>query len=51
MNELRKATIKLYDKVGEKKGKEILRKLAKKIEAGEMDEVLERIQKELGIKG
>ena len=51
MSELRKATMKLYDKVGEKKGKEILRQLAKKIEAGEMDEVLDRLEKELGIKG
>ena len=51
MSKIREATMKLYDKVGEKKGKEILRQLAKKIEAGEMNEVLERIQKELGTKG
>ena len=47
MSKTRKATMKLFGLVGEKKGREILRKLTAQIESGELEDTLERLIKEL----
>ena len=47
MSEIRKATIRLFNVVGEKRGREILRELGSLVEAGELDEVIKRLQKDM----